>query len=43
MALLKKKKPTSPEEIDLTAIDRESKYKIFSGKAELVIEIILTL
>ena len=43
MALFKKKKKVDPEEIDLSALDRESKYKIFSGKVETVIEIILTL
>ena len=31
MALFKKKKKVDPEEIDLSALDRESKYKIFSG------------
>ena len=43
MALFKKKKKVDPEEIDLSALDRESKYKIFSGKVETVIEIVLTL
>lgn len=42
MSLFKKKKTEIPEEIDLTAIDRESKYKIFSPKAETVIKIFLT-
>ena len=43
MALFKKKQQIAPEEIDLSAIDRESKYKIFPEKGERVIQIILTL
>ena len=31
MALFKKKEQVPPEEIDLSAIDRESKYKQFSS------------
>ncbi len=42
MSLFKKKKTEIPEEIDLTAIDRESKYKIFSPKAETAVKIFLT-
>ena len=44
MTLFKKAKgQTPPEEIDLSAIDRESKYKIFSPKGEKAIQIILTI
>ena len=44
MTLFKKaKEQTPPEEIDLSAIDRESKYKIFSPRGEKVIQIILTI
>lgn len=44
MTLFKKQKAqTPPEEVDLSAIDRESKYKIFSPNGEKVIQIFLTL
>ncbi|MBP1556938.1 MAG: hypothetical protein J6A76_03385, partial [Oscillospiraceae bacterium] len=42
MALFKKKAKTEPEEIDLSAIDRESKYKIFSPRGEMLLNIVLT-
>ncbi len=42
MALFKKKK-VNPEEIDLTAIDRESKFKIFDKTGDTIITVILTL
>ena len=41
MALFKKKQ-IPPEEIKLDEIDRESKYKIFSPRGEMVIKVILT-
>ena len=43
MSLFKKKAKTAPEEIDLTAIDRESKYKIFSDKGEKLFTVIFTI
>ena len=43
MALFKKKEQVPPEEIDLSAIDRESKYKQFSPQGERIIQIVLTL
>lgn len=42
MGFFKKKKKQKPEEIDLSSLDRESKYKIFSPKGETIIQIILT-
>ncbi len=42
MSLFKKKK-VNPEEIDLTAIDRESKFKIFDKTGDTIITVILTL
>ena len=42
MALFKKKEQVPPEEIDLSAIDRESKYKQFSPQGERIIQIVLT-
>ena len=42
MSLFKKKQQIPPEEIDLSAIDRESKYKNFSVKGERVLEVIFT-
>lgn len=42
MGFFKKKTTVPPEEIDLTAIDRESKYKIFSPRIEKLIQVILT-
>ncbi|MBQ4539022.1 MAG: TRAP transporter permease [Oscillospiraceae bacterium] len=42
MNLFKKKAQTPPEEIDLSAIDRESKYKIFSPKGEKILTVVLT-
>ena len=41
MALFKKKQ-TPPEDIKLDEIDRESKYKIFSPRGEMIIKVILT-
>ena len=43
MNLFKKKAKTTPEEIDLTAIDRESKYKIFSPKGDKILTVVLTI
>ena len=43
MSLFKKKPQTQPEEVDLTAIDRESKYKIFSEKGEKLLTVVLTI
>lgn len=43
MALFKKKKAVTPEEIDLDSIDRESKYKIFSERGDKIIKVVLTL
>ena len=43
MAFFKKKSEVPPEEVDLSAIDRESKYKIFSTGKERVILVILSL
>jgi len=42
MSLFRKKAKTEPEEIDLTAIDRESKYKIFSDRGERLLTVVLT-
>ena len=42
MALFKKKEQVPPEEIDLSAIDRESKYKQFSPQGERIIQCVLT-
>lgn len=42
MALFKKKVKTPPEEIDLSSIDRESKYKNFSPKVEMLLQVIFT-
>ena len=36
-------KKKAPEEIDLTAIDRESKYKIFSPRGEMILTVFLTI
>ena len=43
MGLFKKKMEVPPEEVDLSAIDRESKYKIFSPKGEKVLQVVLTI
>lgn len=37
-----KKEQTPPEDVDLSAIDRESKYKIFSPRGEKILQVILT-
>ena len=37
-----KKEKTPPEEVDLSAIDRESKYKIFSPRGEKLLQAVLT-
>lgn len=37
-----KKQQTPPEEVDLSAIDRESKYKIFSPRGEKILQVVLT-
>jgi len=42
MSLFRKKAKTEPEEIDLSAIDRESKYKIFSDRGERLLTVVLT-
>ena len=42
MALFKKNSVPA-EEIDLSAIDRESKYKIFSPKGDRALQIVLTI
>ena len=38
-----KKKAAVPEEVDLSSIDRESKYKIFSDKGEKLLTVVLTI
>lgn len=43
MSLFKKKTQTQPEEVDLSAIDRESKYKIFSERGEKLLTVVLTI
>ena len=43
MSLFKKKAQTQPEEVDLSAIDRESKYKIFSERGEKLLTVVLTI
>jgi len=43
MSLFRKKAKTEPEEIDLSAIDRESKYKIFSDRGERLLTVVLTI
>ena len=43
MSLFKKKAQTQPEEVDLSAIDRESKYKIFSEKGDKLLTLVLTI
>ena len=42
MGIFKKKAPVPPEEVDLSAIDRESKYKIFSPQGDRFLKIVLT-
>ena len=37
-----KKEQTPPEDVDLSAIDRESKYKIFSPRGEKILQVVLT-
>ncbi len=43
MGLFKKNLQTPPEDIDLSAIDRESKYKIFPEKGERLLNVVLTI
>ena len=38
-----KRKAAVPEEVDLSSIDRESKYKIFSDKGEKLLTVVLTI